>query len=43
LTMVLALLIDRLLVLVGRWLMPWSRTDRRARRRVPLLTAEAAS
>lgn len=31
LTMVLALVIDRLLVLLGRWLMPWSRADRRPR------------
>ncbi len=41
LTMALALLIDGLLVIAGRMVMPWTRSDRQARARVPLVIGEA--
>jgi osmoprotectant transport system permease protein len=43
LTMALALLLDALLVLIGRLVMPWTRTDRSARASVPLVTGEVAA
>jgi osmoprotectant transport system permease protein len=43
LTMAIALLVDGLLVLLGRLVMPWTRTDRRARRSAPLVPGEPAS
>jgi len=43
LTMLLALLIDGLLVLLGRLLMPWARTDRTRRQRIALVPGEAAT
>jgi osmoprotectant transport system permease protein len=43
LTMVVALVVDGLLVLVGRLVLPWARTDKRRRSRVPLVPGEAAT
>jgi osmoprotectant transport system permease protein len=43
LTMALALLFDVLLVVLGRVIMPWTRKDREARARVPLVMGEAAA
>ena len=42
LTMLVALIIDGLLVLLGRLVMPWTRSDRQARRRVALVPEAAA-
>jgi osmoprotectant transport system permease protein len=43
LTMVVALIVDGLLVLVGRAVLPWARMDKRKRGRMPLVPGEAAS
>jgi osmoprotectant transport system permease protein len=41
-TVVIALILDGLLVLLGRLVMPWTRLDARARRRIPVTTAVPA-
>ena len=41
-TVIVALIFDRLLVLLGRALMPWTRLDRAARRKAPVRAAETA-
>lgn len=43
LTMAVALLLDGLLVLLGRLVLPWTRKSGRARRRLPLTTAGVAA
>ncbi len=43
LTMAVALLLDGLLVAAGRLVMPWTRGDRRARARVPLVVGSAGA
>ena len=43
LTMVVALIVDGVLVLVGRAVLPWARMDKRRRARMPLVPGEAAS
>ncbi|WP_168627522.1 ABC transporter permease [Cryobacterium sp. BB307] len=41
-TVVIALILDGLLVLLGRLVLPWTRLDARARRRIPVTTAVPA-
>jgi hypothetical protein len=41
--MVVALIVDGLLVLIGRAVLPWARMDKRQRGRMPLVPGEAAS
>jgi hypothetical protein len=41
--MIVALIVDGLLVLAGRAVLPWARTDRRRKVRAPLIPGEAAT